>query len=92
MMDYPRSDLTKRLVRDGMRGNGVGAPKLHGMKERGAASDGAHSQVTDCPEGGLNNPNGRSGGDKRPIRLAWVNPTATRKGASGAAPLLVIVK
>lgn len=60
-------------------------------KGLGAASNGAAQQVTEHTGGDTGIPMGRSGGNERPIRLIWVNPTFTRKRAGGTTPLLVIV-
>ena len=44
MVEFSDSELVKKLVRDGLRGQGAGTPKPAGMKSEGSAMNSAPPQ------------------------------------------------
>jgi hypothetical protein len=73
MYDVSES-MVALLTKQGMRAGSAGTETVHGKKMRGAASDGAHSRVTDRCEGGQSNPIGRAGGDWRQMGNSGKGP------------------
>lgn len=95
MMDTTRSELTKALVRAGLRGNGAGTPALHVMGWANALLDREEGEIEPMhsPAGGEETrrfENSEAGATKAPARVRWDN---TREPSPGGAarPVLRLV-
>lgn len=81
-MDMPRTELTKALVRDGLRRAAAGTAKRHGIGDGASAGESAHLRQSAARGGGIEQPMG--------IKLVWANATAIRKSAGKHAPFRMI--
>lgn len=90
-MRHISETVYEMLVRQGVNAGGLAGPMANGMKGPALSTMASSGEVEAVTAGGQRPPISRQ--EERPIRLAWVNPTAIGgRTELMRRPMLVIVR